>query len=236
MKAASLAFVTDEKIAEETLKVATKYVPEELVAAGGGEVEINFLGGTGLSLHVHTGQTAGSLKEAIADHRRVPPGMLLQLLHPTGVLRLDDEVSPYIGSSLTAVFTRLPLSDEARKLLRQCTLQQPEEGRISLLEVRIPLSQDDTEALAELVVQVQPRRLILACPLCAGRFASALRGDLDSLEVLQLEGVEPSSIPHFAKILSRCPALTHCYFRSSDFLTAEDVKPLRAQTRAFVVI
>lgn len=206
-----------------------------------GEVEVHFLSGAGFRLPVVAGQIAGELFADILKLKPPPPGMCLQLMHNNTPLHGGESVADLAGSSLSALFTRIPLTESARNLLGRCTLQVPEEGRIEMLEVSFALSGASAAALAELALRLQPCRLIVeyATQTVMHCFERALDEDLCALEVIRLNNIDKNTLPAISKLLGRCPALHHCYLRSighSSSLEPEDVKLIRANTTAVVVI
>lgn len=206
-----------------------------------GEVDISLLGGTCIKLPVYLGQTCENLRADFARHRPVPAGLILQLLHPAGMLRADEEVSGYAGASLTALFTRMPLSEESRSLLALCTCRTPEDGQIELLEVLFHVSDGEAKDLADLVMNIQPSRLILYQGVEVSSLAAlvaALTGRLDSLRILKICGVRKDSIADLTTLVGKCPALQHVYLegKENDELTMRNIANLRASTTARVVI
>lgn len=210
-----------------------------------GSIEVNFLSGEQLTIPVRAGQTMASVKSEIIEHRPIANGLILQLLLPDGLVQGDDTVERYIGVSLTAICTRLPLSDEARILLKRLTLSNPEEDRIGLIEIGFGLSAEEAASLVELLVQVQPKRLIWrSVNEHLKIIASTMKSDLD-LQVLDLHPIKQSDIDEVLRLALHCPALQRCQLRGppsfnprncNHELTADDVRELRSKIKATVCI
>lgn len=204
-----------------------------------GEVDVMLMGGSCIRLPVHYGQRPESLKEEFVKFRAVPRGMILQLLQPTGIVQAHEDMSNYAGASLTALFTVQPLDAQSRKMLLRCTLRQPEEGHIGLLEVPFKLEAHEADTFAKLLRQIQPSRLIFSntkfnqdalTPL-----VRSMEGELSELHTLQIDGLNVDSLVDLATFMSKCPNLRRCDIQKSA-LTKNDVAKLRAGTTALVVI
>jgi len=201
-----------------------------------GDVEVSFLGGHSVLVSVHAGQSMATVKAEVFHSRPPPKGLLPQLVHPTGVIQGDESAADFVGIPLTALFTRLPLSDEARELLRRCTLRSPEDGCIDLLEVCFKLKVEDMDGFVELLVQVQPRRLLLANALLQHTLsilANSLKSNLE-VEAMHLPATK-DGLGDISKLLQRCPCLRNCRL-SNGGLNASDVAGLRAEVAAAIVI
>lgn len=200
-----------------------------------GEVEVVFLGGQSFTVPVRSGQSMSCVKTEVRYIRPVPTGMLLQLLHPDGVIQGNENAADFAGTSLTALFTRLPLTDEARALLRRCTLRCPEDAGIDLLEVRFDLKRDDIEDFVELLLQVQPRRLLVEnlSRSALSTLATSLKSCLE-VEVLHVKTCK-ESLEDVARLLRWCRTLRHCRLINTG-LTAVDVQDLRSEIKASIVI
>lgn len=201
-----------------------------------GELDVSFLSGQTVTVQVHKGESMASVKAHVFHNRHVGKGLRPQLLHPTGVIQDDESAADYLGVPLTALFTRLDLSDEARLMLRRCTMRAPEDGQIDLLEMRFRLTMDDINPLVELLMQCQPRRLILTAALnemTLGGLARNLKAKLE-VETLHLP-VTRQGVKDAATVVRLCPCLECCYFHEGN-LRREDVKDLRDEVTASIVI
>jgi len=202
-----------------------------------GTVVVSFLSGQSLILPVHAGESMGTMKDRAFHSKPTPIGMIPQLLGENSVIQGDENAADFVGTTLTALFTRLCISDEARRLLRQCTCRCPEDGHIDLLEISSKLPQRDVDSLLELLVQLQPQRLLLRGALTQrtlSMLADRLHADLevDVIEIpVTLEGLKDVEL-----LLARCPRLRLCRLFASTGLSAEDVKFLRQKSEASIVI
>jgi len=213
-------------------------------------INVYFLDGEQIKIPVRPGASVLDVKMEACIRRSVPPGMLLQLVQTSSCVQssraLDnsEDVTQYVGSSLTAVFTRLPISDEARALLLCCSKRTPEEGRIELLDISFPAHEEDMPQLAELLQHVQPRRLCLGSRevQCLSRLADHVINSRLDLEALTVRAASVEELAHITRLVRRCPHLQTCDLAMYEGLTkdsvlsAADVEGLRSETNASVLI
>jgi len=208
---------------------------------------VAFMQGNEIAVPITSECTIGDLRAKVCAHKSTPIGTMLKLFHqelgkdvaPREVK--DSELAlPLQGLCFTAIYTRA-LSLNAREFWQRSGLNWldlDEPPYLGLLEVKHVADAKDAEALAEVLMCCQPRRMVLhqVCPWLQ-HVIDNLDRDVVTLESCELHGLLMEGLPHVASFLRRCPSMQVCKLRESDF-SADDVRDLRQQVspRVSVVI
>jgi len=205
-----------------------------------GTLRVAFLGGDEFIVQLSSGLLVADVKASVAAQRSIPSVAVMHLLHQGRLLRNSEDASALNGAELHAVVTIKCLSNPARLKLHETSGADPDE--VGLLEVTRALAISDMKLLAEILQCVQPSRLIIYKSLtdgCLEALADYISIDLMQLDTFQIVAPSASSLVHVVRVLRRCPTLNYCYLvpgKKHPYLTAHDVRPLREEFAAQIVI
>lgn len=215
-------------------------------------VNVMMMDGQSQNMPVRSGATAQKLGDEILVDRG-QPFHTIKFMEGTRLLDNDECMSIFVGNSLTAVISKLPRSDGAKKLLRRCfgagslNIEHKE-----MIEVKFPLTVDDMVPLLELICDLEPSRLLIGTPPlydhdssshvktsltpgCLAKLTSSLRCSLPSLREVALYPTSAEDALHVARLLQWCPNLQQCDLTGTS-MTVDDVRSLRHENMAKIII
>jgi len=216
--------------------------PGEAESGSGGRVELRLLGGEAIWVALQPGAQVADVRAEVAAMRPLLPGTTLLLLNGCRILNDAEDAAPLAGAMLTALVSHVPLGEEAKLLLQHClnTRTQPERYSLELLEVHMEVDTKQVPPLAELLVALQPRRLLVH-KACAWHSLSKLITQDLRLESLAVKRSEPEDLPFLTSIIAHCTGLRRCDLSSGwpggqSSFTAASVSSFRRETGVQVII